>query len=186
MAAIKKRNNLVNTCDIMEAPSTGRPEISRCDPTLFPQSRLARTLPPQGAWGIRPSIILLEDKVCNRLISDRVNQRPGATDNTHYRPRFRSARTGRGACHSIFSPSRLLPSESTITICHTLRTDAGVITSWSRSKRRARSRVIILGDRCPVECPRSARYSLVGGENRAQRRASAGTFPIPVHSGPAG
>jgi hypothetical protein len=24
--------------------------------------------------------------------------------------------------------------------------------------------MIILGDRCPVECPRSARYSLVGGK----------------------
>jgi hypothetical protein len=89
--------------------------------------------------------------------------------------------------HSIEIPvGSVVPSELIVTIRHTLQTRNGVATCSSRSNRRARFRVIILGDRCPGVCLRSARYSLVGGENRAQRRASAGTFPIPVHSGPAG
>ena len=41
-----------------------------------------------------------------------------------------------GACHSIVLPSRLLPPESTNTICHTLRRISGVSRSSSRSNRR--------------------------------------------------
>ena len=64
--------------------------------------------------------------------------------------------------HSIFSPSRLLPSESTITICHTLRTISGIRRSSSLSNRLGRLLLVTVG--VPVSLPACSRLALVQGQ----------------------
>jgi hypothetical protein len=82
--------------------------------------------------------------------------------------------TGLGGCHAIFGPLRRLPSESTITICHTLGSAKGAICSSSRSNRRER---FLLDHQCR-STPRDTWQLVAQRLTRSGRHHEQHIFPI--------